>query len=161
MSVERLMELMKKHIILHETLLQIAMKKTSVLVNKNITELHQLINKEQSAITIIQQVENERMKVVTQLLGNSSKELTLQSCMNHCNKSEQEILQTLQNKLLDVIVELKKANDLNQQLTEQSMHFLNISLDMFLPERQFAQYGQSSTEQLPDEKPLSIFDSKA
>ncbi|WVP31291.1 flagellar export chaperone FlgN [Bacillus licheniformis] len=72
-------------------------------------------------------------------------------CWNSCMPSFSQL-----------VTRLKDVNDLNKQLTFQSLQFISLTFDMLLPNEGGSNYGK---EQQPNQtggvKRLSLFDSKA
>ena len=60
---------------------------------------------------------------------------------------------------MQVLRELKDINELNQQLIQQSLQFVNLQLDLLLP-NELDNYSKEQAGQEPMPK-LSLFDSKA
>jgi flagellar biosynthesis/type III secretory pathway chaperone len=160
LSAKQLIELLEKHVKLHKGLLELAKKKTEVLKKGDIEALSEMMKEEQTYIAAINQVERERIRIVEAMVGKSN-ERTLTACISLAEGTERTMLEKLRDDLTAVISELKNINQLNQQLTQQSLQFVNVMLDMLMPQPQNINYAAPNKSSNPNEVGRSLFDSKA
>ncbi|MFS0821617.1 flagellar protein FlgN [Bacillus sp. 1P02SD] len=160
MSAENLVVLLKKILTLHQNLLKLSEQKTDILKKGNIDALNDQMKEEQKYILAIKQLENERIVIVDKWLGPLVQDKTLSKCIEMASESVRSELTGLQEELVKVTHDLKTANDLNQQLTYQSLQYVNMSLDMLLPQEQIAGYGNPAGTK-EKKQTRSMFDSKA
>jgi flagellar biosynthesis/type III secretory pathway chaperone len=165
LSAKLLIELLEKHVKLHKGLLELATKKTEVLKKGDMEALSGIMKQEQKYIAAINQVERERVQVVEAMVNAAGKreyERTLTTCIELAEESERTVLERLKNELSAVVSELKNINLLNQQLIQQSLQFVNMTLDIVIPQPQEVNYGRPNAATTPPyENSRSIFDSKA
>jgi flagellar biosynthesis/type III secretory pathway chaperone len=164
MFAQQLIELLEKHLKLHKNLLQLARKKTEVLKKGDMEALNNIIKEEQKHIAAINQIERERIHVVEAMVntvGKPEHERTLTTCIELAGTFERSVLQRLQDDLITVILELKHINQLNQQLTKQSLQFVNMMLNMIMPQPPEVNYRKPSMAPASYESSSSLFDSKA
>ncbi|WP_099354872.1 flagellar protein FlgN [Fredinandcohnia onubensis] len=160
MSAETLVSTLKKILILHQNLLKLSERKTEILKKGDIDALNEQMKEELKYILAIRQMENERIAIVDKLLGPRVQEKTLLKCIEAATEPIRSELMELHEDLLIVIKELKAVNELNQQLTHQSLQYVNMSLDMLLPQEQTATYvNPAGTREKKQTR--SMFDSKA
>ena len=62
-----------------------------------------------------------------------------------CGRRE-KVLEQLYAKLSQLVTRLKDVNDLNKQLTFQSLQFISLTFDMLLPNEGGSNYGKSSSQ---------------
>jgi flagellar biosynthesis/type III secretory pathway chaperone len=160
LSAKQLIELLEKHVKLHKGLLELANEKTEVLKKGDMEALSGIMKQEQKYIAAINQIERERVQVVEAMVSESS-ERTLIACISQTEGTERAMLEKLRDELSAVISELKNINLLNQQLTQQSLQFVNMMLDMFMPRPQNMNYVAPNKATTPYEAGRSLFDSKA
>jgi flagellar biosynthesis/type III secretory pathway chaperone len=160
LSAKQLIELLEKHVKLHKGLLELAKKKTEALKKGDMEVLTEIMKEEQTYIAAVNQVERERVRVVEAMV-NSEDERTLTACISQTEGTERTMLEKLRDDLTAVISELKNINLLNQQLTQQSLQFVNVMLDMFMPQPQNINYAAPNRVSNPYEVGRSLFDSKA
>ncbi|MFD1779993.1 flagellar protein FlgN [Fredinandcohnia salidurans] len=160
MSAENLVSTLKKILILHQNLLKLSERKTEILKNGDIDALNEQMKEEQKYILAIRQMENERITIVDNLLGPRVREKTLSKCIEVAGEPIRSELVGLLEELVKVTRDLKVVNELNQQLTHQSLQYVNMSLDMLLPQEQTATYGNPAGTK-EKKQTRSMFDSKA
>lgn len=160
MSAENLVVLLKKILTLHQNLLTLSKRKTDILKKDDIDALNVQMKEEQKYILAIRQLENERIAIVDKLLGSRVQEKTLSKCIENVSEPVRTELTGLQEKLVKVVSDLKAVNELNQQLTHQSLQYVNMSLDMLLPQEQSVNYGNPAGT-IEKKQTRSMFDSKA
>jgi len=160
MSAESLVSTLKKILILHQNLFKLSERKKEILKKGDIDALNEQMKEEQKYILAIKQMENERMTIVDKWLGPRIQEKTLSKCIEVAEDPIRSELIELQEDLLKVTQELKAVNELNQQLTHQSLQYVNMSLDMLLPQEQTATYGNPAGTK-EKKQTRSMFDSKA
>jgi flagellar biosynthesis/type III secretory pathway chaperone len=160
LSAKQLIKLLEKHVKLHKGLLELANKKTEVLKKGDMEALSGIMKEEQKYIAAINQVERERIHVVEAMVSEKD-ERTLTNCISLAEGTERAMLEKLRDDLTAVISELKDINLLNQQLTQQSLQFVNVMLDMLMPQPLEVNYGAPSKATAPYEGGRSLFDSKA
>lgn len=160
MLAKNLVSTLKKILVLHQNLLKLSEQKTDILKKGDIDALNEQMKEEQKYILAIKQMENERIAIVDKLLGPRVQEKTLSKCIEAATEPIGSELAELHEDLRKVTQELKTVNELNQQLTHQSLQYVNMSLDMLLPQEQNATYGNPAGTK-EKKQTRSMFDSKA
>jgi flagellar biosynthesis/type III secretory pathway chaperone len=150
-KMDELYELLDNLIQLHKALYTLAMQKKDVLVKGQVDELVAITRQEQKLIKGITAAETARQNVVKGLTaekGLSLQEGTLAEWIKLTTSAEEKTrLTSCRNELSRIVTELRDANELNQQLLEQSLSFVNLTLDLITdtPEDDFI-YGNPATE---------------
>lgn len=155
---------MKKLIEIHQTFFEIAKEKTECLKKGDIAHLRSLMQKEVVQLKQLERVEQERIRLVqffTQGKGLVTETGTLTELLPYVSDTEKEELVSLQKSLTEQINQLKQENELNQQLIQDSLRFVNLSLDVLKPEAETGNYGRPDKEIEGDIQARSLFDSKA
>ncbi|KYD25371.1 flagellar protein FlgN [Geobacillus sp. FSL W8-0032] len=156
----RLMAILDRHLALHRHLLQLAYQKTDVLKRGDTDGLMRLIQKEQPAIAAIQQLERERAQLVAAWSGDENPP-SLADCLPKIGGEERQKVERLADELLAVIRELQAANELNGQLIRQSLQWVTLMLDQWLPQPPNVTYTAPNQNAAAHERARSLFDSKA
>jgi hypothetical protein len=86
---------------------------------------------------------------------------TLRDCLKHVEEQERQILTILQSQLVEKVSRVKKQNDLNQQLLEQSLAFVQMSIDLLTPDIETYNYERPNRNQSYEQHGRSLFDSNA
>lgn len=160
MSAEHLTTLLSKILVLHQNLYKLSEKKTDILKKGDIDALNEHMKEEQKYLLAIRQLENERVGVVERLLGPRVSEKSLSKCIEVVQEPHKTQLTKLSEELVEVINKLRDINSLNQQLTHQSLQFVNMTLEMLMPQEQSVTYGKPA-EAKEQKQSRSMFDSKA
>lgn len=136
MTQQSIKTILQQQIKLHKSLLELAKRKTAVIKENELDQLNQLIKDEQKHIQAIGALEMKRQQIQTQ-----------------------EDVQSEKDELLQVIIDLKAVNELNQDLLTQSMQFVSLNLDLMMPQPDSINYSKKDSE---DDQPVrSMFDSQA
>lgn len=151
---------------MHTSLLSLAQEKTDFLKEDNMAALDQLLKDEQAHVAAINQIERQRVQAVIDYLKmqgrNVSENATISDVLQIMQSpTEKEDLMEAKDRLLHVIHDLKRQNDLNQKLTFQSLQFVNLSLDMVRPQENAMNYSKNEIEGAKESTSRPTFDSQA
>ncbi|MFB4167828.1 flagellar protein FlgN [Virgibacillus sp. JSM 102003] len=162
MSVQPIIQAMEKLIGLHESLLEISKQKTAVVKEGSIEKLQPLLLKERKHVQALEQAEVKRQKAVQSWVDEYSPGLehpTITGILEVMNdKQSKNELEEITITLTETITELKQQEQLNQSLIQQSMQFVELSLNMMKPSIRNMNYGGNKSS---DSTERSVFDSKA
>lgn len=164
MSAEPLIQTLGKMLLLHKSLNQLAKQKTDILKTGDTDALNNLLKEEKKHIQAIQKIEADRQKASEEFLAtfeqSNKSNTTLTECISFANPMEKQKLNQLKSELQTQIIALKDQNELNQQLIKQSLQFVNLSLDLLMPEIDTYNYERPGQAYQFNEG-RSIFNSKA
>lgn len=144
MSADQLVTVMERLLDLHNSLLEKAYQKTTVIEKGDIDALNTLIKEEQKLLPTINKFEQVRQQVVRDFLTPfhvEEENFTISTCLTYIDDSKKDKLAELREKLLEVAQKLQKQNELNSELVKQSLQFVHMSLDMFYPKTPEFNYG--------------------
>jgi flagellar biosynthesis/type III secretory pathway chaperone len=136
----------------HDDLLALGERKTEILKLGDMKELDVLLKEEDIEVKKLQVIEKERMLKFANV--------TLVDILEQAEEPEREKLINLQNQLISSYDALKKRNQLNQELLEQSLQYVNMSLSMVQPDNEPATYKNPKANPY-NINSTSLFDSKA
>ncbi|MED4754658.1 flagellar protein FlgN [Brevibacillus choshinensis] len=135
-DLSTLYELLDNLIRLHQALYTLAVQKKEILIKGKMDELIAVTRQEQKIIKGIDAVEQTRLQLVKQISVEKNVPLQEGSLSElirlSTNAQEKVCLSTYRNELIRIVSELRDANELNQQLLEQSLSFVNLQLDMLM-----------------------------
>ncbi|WP_058300359.1 flagellar protein FlgN [Gorillibacterium timonense] len=137
MSIQALREEMEQLIHLHDGLLELSAAKTQVLVENNVEELNRIVHKEASLVRQVTECERRRMEAIDRFLISKgfhpTPAITVSEVIRLIFRMEdKQAVQHLQQGLADRLEKLKRLNEQNRQLIEQSLGYLNLSLDLVI-----------------------------
>ncbi|MCD8500922.1 MAG: flagellar protein FlgN [Bacillaceae bacterium] len=164
MSVTKLTETLEQLLLVHDRLNELAKQKTECLTKADVSALKLFIQKESVLIKQLQVLEKDRIKTVHQLAmseGYNFKTMTITEVMSHLPPNQQSDIEQFQKQLLKAISTLKQQNELNQKLIEDSIRFVNMSLDIIQPEQESGNYDRPTATNNEPNFGRSLFDSKA
>ncbi|GGB55305.1 flagellar protein FlgN [Virgibacillus dakarensis] len=162
MTIQTIIQSLEKLVTIHESLLELSEQKTVVIKEGSVEKLQSLLIKERRYVRTLGQEEEKRQKEVEDWFSEqriSGKEVTITTMLNEISGEETgtEMAQ-IANTLTEVIVKLKQQEQLNQALIQQSMQFVELSLDMIDPSIKKMNYGDKHANESANR---SVFDSKA
>lgn len=134
MSLTDIMQTLEQQTELYEQLLNTAKEKTPVLIHNEVEQLNGLVQRERKLIAQAEKLEQARILHTHRFfssLGYISRMNTLRELIRAVNHPEEkQLLLNKQQELQELLGELKRNNDLNQQLIQQSLAFINYSIDL-------------------------------
>lgn len=166
MSIEAICSTLTKLERMHKSLLELAIKKTEIITVGNIEALDQMLKDEQAHVAAIDKLEQQRQKQVTDYLEAkglaSTDKATVADVIEAAeHQTEKDTLSAVRNRLLQMINDLKKQNDLNQKLVFQSLQFVNFTLDALQPRPEQINYSGNEVRGTNTVAKKSYFDSQA
>lgn len=128
---------------LHKALYTLAVEKKPVLIRGDADTLTKITHQEKKLIKAIETAEAIRIELVREVMaerGIALREGTISELIKSLTGAEEKIrLTNHRDQLVRVVTELREVNDLNQQLLEQSLSFVKMTLDLITdrPEEDF------------------------
>jgi len=131
--VERLLQVLDEEARLYEDILKISKNKTDVIVKGNVAELENIVKIEQSIVLRINELEDMRDEVVGKLsaeVGLKPSEVSISSLLGHLKGEQAEKLKCFQERMMAILGELKNINELNAKLINNSLEYINFSINL-------------------------------
>ncbi|MEK5240070.1 flagellar protein FlgN [Paenibacillus sp. FSL L8-0470] len=150
MALTKLLELLERLDEVHLQMLDLAAVKKQTIMDNKVDGLIDIMNRESKLMKLIGQLEEQRTEAAYAFLqhvgirSNLNLNLTELSRLVFDPEDKLRLLQ-IQQKLSDTVRRLKKANELNQKLIEQSLTFIDYSLDLLVgrPNQDFTYHHPS------------------
>lgn len=161
---EDLKKIFQALIIVHQRLLEQAERKEEIVKKGDIPALDQLMKEEMPIITQLNKLENARHATVQKWLQNQgviAADATMAQLAPAFSPEDQEVFAELQETLIKEVEKLQSQNELNKQLLEDSLRFINLSLDTARPQSQFTSYSGKGGSDEDEQQGRALFDSKA
>lgn len=162
MSITAINESLQALTKVHGELLKVSKRKTDIIKEGSTEKLQAILAEERKYIKVLEQAEQNRQKEVEKWYTDQQlplEEMTITNMLHILtDKQDQQVLESLTIHLTKAITELKQQEQLNQALIQQSMQFVQLSLDMLSPTIQNMNYGKSQDH---EGAKRSVFDSKA
>jgi len=132
-EVRAVIEILKKEHDCYKDLLEFSKSKKNVIIEGKVSELDKMVKLEQGMIWNIGQLEKQREQEVSKLcsvLGIKGEQLTISELSEALQPEHKKELQKVQEELSKLLAELKTVNDLNGQLLEQSLEYIDYSINL-------------------------------
>ncbi len=164
MSAQSIIQTLKQLIDLHKELNEMARDKTEAIKAEELNLLSSLLVQERKLVVEIEKLEKVRQSDVHTFLrekGVQDESALLSECIQYAAENEQTELNKLGVELREEITKLKERNELNQQLIYQSLQFVNMNINLMLPETENYTYERPQDSEGERSRGQSLFDSKA
>jgi len=134
MAVQDIVRILDEQAELYDQLLDTANEKTPVLVKGDVEQLNVILQKERKLIARAEQLEQQRILETHRhfvSLGYISRLNTLREVIQSVNQPElKQKLIDQQLELSQLLGELRRVNELNQQLIRQALAFIDYSIGL-------------------------------
>lgn len=165
--VNDLIKIIQAMVSVHKKLNDLAFEKQDAVKTGDMKALEHVMQQEAPHIQQLRKLENTRMHIVSQWQENKGlvkESVTIDQLLPLFPEKERNELEDWSTRLIEEIIRLKEQNDLNEQLLEDSLRFVNVTLDAMRPQNSFNNYsGKGPSTDDDDFTPgnNSLFDSKA
>lgn len=166
MSVKEVIRSLEALNEIHETLLKLGEQKRQVLINNKVNELTQITNQESKLMKQVAGQEQQWLDYTTKFLEEKgykpNPDMTMTELVKLVfNAEEKQSLLDTQSKLLRTIQKLKEMNALNQQMIEQSLSYIDYTLDLMTGDPDQDMFYKNPSQQAKKSKGKGFFDTKA
>lgn len=117
----------------YKDLIELAKSKKKIIVEGKVAELDKIVKLEQNMIFDIGQLERKREEEVSRLcsiMDIKNDQVTISDLAKVIPPELKDSLVDIQDKLKKVFSELKSINDVNGQLIEQSLEYIDYSINL-------------------------------
>jgi flagellar biosynthesis/type III secretory pathway chaperone len=131
-QAEKIIEILAKEHSYYKDLLELSNKKKSIVIEGKVSELDKIVRLEQNMIFDLGQLEKIREKELQQLCEMLKLEgrTNVAELIKHLPEQLSEQLKSLQKELGDTITDLQNANNVNGELIQQSLDYIEYSVNM-------------------------------
>lgn len=162
LSIQPVIKLLEKLVQAHELLFKMSKQKTEDIKGSHTEQLQATLIKEQKQVQSIELIEAKRLTEVNDWLNQRQlppEKGTITHMLEELsNDIEKEALENVTVRLSELIVNIKQQEQLNQALLQQSMQFVQLSLNMMQPSIENMNYHKDHSPMVTER---SLFDSKA
>ena len=131
--ITQLIGVMKEQVERHTELHGLSVEEKDAIVKNDIDELQKLVNLKNMVISQNNRLEKQRMSLtsdIAEVMGLPDKDLTFSQLIEiMAGKPEEAELREVGVSLKDIVEKLKEANDLNRELLESAIDFVEYSLN--------------------------------
>lgn len=131
--VRNVINILKSEYNYYNDLLELSKSKKSIIIEGKVTELDKIIKLEQNMVFNIGQLERAREQETAQmcsLIGLNAETATLSQIAAKLQLEYKDEIIKLQNLLSETLKGLKASNELNGQLIQQSLEYIDYSINI-------------------------------
>nr|WP_281358124.1 flagellar protein FlgN [Saccharibacillus qingshengii] len=135
--MNRLLEILEQMETAHQRMLELGEEKKTAIMKNDVDRLIAINNQESKMIKAIGALDQHRAEAAYALMQEKGIKSKLNLTMTELARllfdpEDKNRLLQIQARLAHILRELKSLNDINQQLTEQSLSFINLSIDLMV-----------------------------
>ncbi|OCT13148.1 hypothetical protein A8709_20605 [Paenibacillus pectinilyticus] len=165
MSIQELIHIMEQLLETHESLLVLSEEKTQLLVKNDVEKLNLIVNKESKLVRKVVELDQQRLLEISNYLisrgYNPNPKITVSDLIKLIFKAEEkQALLQAHNRLMPVLRQLHDVNKTNQQLINQSLSFIDYTIDLVLGPSDDSIVYRNPAQQKSDIR-SGIFDTRA
>lgn len=137
MALNRLLEILEQMETSHQRMLELGEQKKTAIMKNDVDRLIVINNQESKIVKAIGALDQHRAEAAYALMQEKGIKSKLNLTLNELARlvfdvEEKARLLDVQSRLAHTLKQLKALNQINQQLTEQSLSFINLSLDLLV-----------------------------
>lgn len=132
-EVDNIISILKEEYGYYKDILELSKSKKKIITEGKVGELDKIVKLEQNMILNIGQLEKKREEEVSKLcsiLGVKHDKITVSEIAKVIQEEQKNELEKVQSEFLEILSELKSVNDLNGQLLEQSLEYIDYSINL-------------------------------
>ena len=132
-STQQLIVILKKECEVYEEYMEIADEKTKLIINREINLLDKITIREEKIIGEVRKIDTVRNLIIGNILKERDiqKIEKLEDIINMVEKKYSTVLVDLKNRLEKVLMEIKRLNDLNEKLINQSLDYIEFNVNLY------------------------------
>ncbi|WLV23983.1 flagellar protein FlgN [Aciduricibacillus chroicocephali] len=160
MSLQEMIGTMDELSDVHDELIATSDEKAQTIINNDIPALQQVLIKERKLVQKLQQSEKRRTEATERYATERGlPEVTVTAILDSLDsETDQQKFEKAAVKLTEKLAELKSKEQASRALVEQSMQFIQYSLNLLSPSINTMNYGSGKDKKSGNR---SVFDSKA
>lgn len=132
--INKLKDILSKESSLYEEILELSIKKTTIIVEGKVSDLENITKMEQMLIPQIGRLENEREEIVnrlSQIMDIPSDDINISELTLRLDDAQSKALKESQINIHSIIEKLKASNDINSKLIRNSLDYIDFSINLF------------------------------
>lgn len=132
--IEELINIIEEETGCYETFLKLANNKKDVIINGDLPSLQDITKKEQELAGQLLRLEKKRisnLEDICLVTNRKKEEMTVANLINMLDnqESEKNALEKASNRLQNILEEVKLTNETNRKLIEQSLEFIDFTMN--------------------------------
>ncbi|MFV9566929.1 flagellar protein FlgN [Thermoanaerobacter mathranii] len=123
---QKLIEVLRGETEIYKVLLDLAIKKTDVIIAGKIKELDKIVQMEKQLVKKLMELEGQREDILEKV--DIEGKMTITDVIESVSSEEAENLKDIKYNLTNILKELEERNKLNAALIEQALEYVNYSI---------------------------------
>lgn len=160
--ITRLIDILDQEARLYDSILRLSKNKTNIIVEGKVAELEGMVKIEQSLILQMGKLESEREGIIESIAMNLSlepSEITISELTNCLQKDQADKLKLCQQKMTEILNQLKNTNEINSKLIKNSLDYIDFSINI-ISAVDTGSNNYSNSGHVSNSKKRSFFDVK-
>lgn len=160
MSLQEVITAMEELSAIHDELIMLSEQKANVIIENNIPALQQLLVSERKLVQKLEQSEKRRTDATERFAAERDlSDVTVTVILDNLDsEDEKQALEAAAVNLAEKLADLKYKEQASKALVEQSMQFVQYSLNLLSPSINHMNYGNDKEKKKSNR---SVFDSRA
>lgn len=161
-ELNELVEILDKELELYQEILEISKNKSSIIAERKITELENIVKAEQSYILTVGKLENQREAIVSKIanvLAIDIPKASVSYISENLDESQSSVLKDYQDKFKVLFKDIKDVNALNARLLRNSLEYVDFSINL-ISSIDTGNNNYCDSGQLSESKKRNFFDVK-
>jgi flagellar biosynthesis/type III secretory pathway chaperone len=166
LPVQQLIAALEKQRAFHEELVDLAERKREALIRNGVDEVSAIVNRETKLMRAVEELLRQQSDATNAFFRAKGFQPTRAITVTELARmvtdpEEKESLQSARDRLSEAVAVLKQKNELNQQLLEHSLAFINYTIDLIAGPEEGPTYSNPAQQQGKTGKRSGYFDSRA
>ena len=165
--IDELIDVLDKEEREYQDLILLSREKTPVIVKGDLEKLQRITEAEQFVVTKLNKLEKKRVEVakdIAMVLGEDEENLKVPDIIEilASQKTEQERLKEVYDRLKATLKEMVRLNDINKGLIKESLEFIEFNMNLYkgiYQEPETGNYTKMASASAPMATP-GVFDAK-
>lgn len=167
MSIQQVIDVLDRMDELYRGMIALGEQKKQAIMNDDVELLTKVMSKETRLIKQAAELDEEREQAIALFLKDKGIRSQLSLNITELTRlvfdlTEKHKLQEAQGRLAGTLLDLKQLNGISKELLEQSLTFIDYSLNLFISEPEDGMlYRNPADQSAGQKKPRSFFDTRA
>ncbi|WHH61521.1 flagellar protein FlgN [Petroclostridium sp. X23] len=131
--IKELFDILEQQERVYGKILKLSKDKTELVVSGKVTELENVVKLEQALVMQVGRLEQLRGTIAEHLaekLNLGKQDITISTLMGYMDEVQQKKLKSFEQRMLEILEELKDTNQLNAKLIKQSLEYIEFSMNV-------------------------------
>ncbi|HKL41091.1 MAG TPA: flagellar protein FlgN [Clostridia bacterium] len=130
--VDQLVMALEKEEEIYQDILDLSLKKKQAIIDGDVKNLEKIVNKEKALAMSLIKLDNIRVRIVNEILkeNNVDSVENITELSEYINPMAKEKILKLKSKLNHVIKKVRNENELNKDLVEQQLDYIQFNIDL-------------------------------